>query len=87
MEISSIYLLSEIKTIKAMNKETKKASEIRYNRQVIVTLSEKYGLSDYYVRQCVAGRREGIVPDKLQKDYKELTKALELKKEQFKNQL
>lgn len=70
-----------------MNKETKKASEIRYNRQVIVTLSEKYGLSDYYVRQCVAGRRDGVTPDKLQKDYKELTKALELKKEQFKNQL
>jgi len=70
-----------------MNKGTKKVEKKRYNRQVIETLSEKYGLSDYYVRQCVAGRRDGVIPDKLRKDYKTLTNTLELKKEQFKNQL
>lgn len=80
-------MLSDSETNKAMSKETKKTEIKRYNRQVIETLVAKYGLSDYYVRQCVAGRREGVIPDKIKKDYRALENALEVKKEQFKNQL
>lgn len=69
-----------------MNKGTKKTEKFEYNRQVIITIAEKFGLSDYYTRQCVAGRRDGIVPEKIRKEYKALERALELKKEQFKNQ-
>lgn len=68
-----------------MSKETKKSQQKRYNRQVIETLVEKFGLSDYYVRQCVSGKKQGITPDKVRKEYKELENTLELKKEQFKN--
>lgn len=67
-----------------MSKETKKTGKIKYNRQVIETLIEKYGISDYYIRQCVAGRKEGVTSDIIRRDYKILERTLELKKEQFK---
>ncbi len=69
-----------------MDKGTKKTEKFSYNRQVIKTIAEKFGLSDYYTRQCVAGRRDGVVPDKIRKEYRTLDRALELKKEQFLNQ-
>ena len=68
-----------------MNKGTKKSKQIRYNRQVIETLVQKFGLSDYYIRKCVSGKVDGTTPDKIKKEYNELEKTLELKKEQFKN--
>lgn len=67
-----------------MNKGTKKTEQKRYNRQVIETLIEKFGLSDYYIRKSVSGKAVGITPDKIRKEYTELEKAIELKKEQFK---
>lgn len=70
-----------------MSKETKKSQQNKYNRQVIETLVEKLGLSDYYIRQCVSGKRDGITPDRIRKEYKELENTLELKKEQFKNKI
>lgn len=65
-----------------MDKGTKK---IKYNRQVIETLKEKYGLSDYYIRKSVSGKTSGITPDKIRKDYAQLEKAIEQKKIEFKN--
>ncbi|TDS50719.1 hypothetical protein [Myroides indicus] len=67
-----------------MSKETKKTGNIKYNRQVIETLVEKHKISDYYIRQCVAGRKEGVTPDIIKRDYKILERTLELKKQQFK---
>lgn len=68
-----------------MNKETKKNSRPQYNRDVIETLVLKYGLSDYYIRQSVSGRKQGITPDKIKADYKKLDSALNVKKQEFLN--
>ncbi|HUH35110.1 MAG TPA: hypothetical protein VL022_04685 [Moheibacter sp.] len=70
-----------------MSKETKKAKKFNYNLQVIDRLVEKYGLSAYYVKQCAAGRRDGIIPDKIKKEYRILSNAASQAVESKINQL
>lgn len=59
-----------------MDKSIKNTEQNSYNVLVIKKLAEKYDLSEYYVRQCVSGRKKGIMPDTVAKDYKELDKAV-----------
>lgn len=68
-----------------MDKVTKKKSD-KYVPQVINALQEKYGVTTYYIRQCVAGRIQGILPDKISGDYKNLTRDLNKALDNFKNQ-
>lgn len=58
-----------------MNKGTKKTEKFDYNPQIIKLLVEKYGMTSYYIRQCAAGRRDGITPDKIKKEYRQLAAA------------
>lgn len=73
-----------------MNKGTKKTEYNQHNVDAINALVEKFGLSAYYIRQSVNGNRDGVVPDKIRKEYKVLCKQLdEVKKktvQNFKNQ-
>jgi len=58
-----------------MDKGTKKTKKFNYNPQIIEKLVDKYGMSAYYIKQCAAGRRDGVTPDKIKKDYKILSAA------------
>ena len=58
-----------------MDKGTKKTKKFNYNPQIIERLVDKYGMTSYYIKQCAAGRRDGIVPDKIRKEYKLLASA------------
>lgn len=46
-----------------------------YNSNVLEALFVKYGLSKYYIRQCVSGAVHGITPDSIKKDYEAMEKA------------
>lgn len=59
-----------------MDKRTKKTSE-KLIPQIIDTLVDHYGMTAYYIRQCVAGRREGITPDRIKKDYRQMAASLQ----------
>lgn len=59
-----------------MNKETKKKH--KYNSKAIEILSNKYGLSDYYIKQSINGSVKGITPDTIKKDYKIIVYELEI---------
>lgn len=48
-----------------------------YNQEILEALSEKYGLSKYYIRECVSGKRNSLTSDQLQKEYKKLVKEIE----------
>ncbi|MCC2590322.1 hypothetical protein [Chryseobacterium sp. MFBS3-17] len=70
-----------------MDKGTKKSTAYNsYNKKAIEALVVKYGLSEYYIRQSIAGRRLGVVPDKLKKEYKSICDQLEATINNFKNQ-
>lgn len=62
---------------KGMSKNKTKKENYVFNQQVLSTLVEKYGLTVYYIRQCINGNRVGIMPDKIRKDYKELCAKVE----------
>ena len=53
-----------------MNKGTKK--NYKYNTLVVKRLSEKYGLSEYYIRECIRGDRNSETSDTVRKEYKRL---------------
>lgn len=48
----------------------------KYNVLVIRRLSEKYGYTAYYVRQCLRGDRKNLTADQLRKEYNSLSKAI-----------
>lgn len=55
-----------------MDESTKKTNPNRkpvYNLVVVKKLSEKYGLSEYYIRQCLRKDRNNITADTIQKEY------------------
>jgi len=60
--------------MKAMNKSTKKTNS--YNTAVLTRLSEIYGFSKVYIRQCLDGTRTAEVSDRLKKDYKRMDNAV-----------
>lgn len=58
-----------------MDKPTKKRNS--YNTLVVKKLSEKHGLTDYYIRQCLRGDRNSLTSDTIRKEYKQLVKKVE----------
>jgi hypothetical protein len=46
-----------------------------YDANILEALFVKYGLSKYYIRQCVNGTVHGITPDSIKKDYDTMQKA------------
>ncbi|MCD9576976.1 hypothetical protein LUU93_18505 [Flavobacterium sp. SCIV07] len=46
-----------------------------YDSNILEALFVKYGLSKYYIRQCVSGAVHGITPDSIKKDYDIMQKA------------
>lgn len=53
-----------------MDKVTRKNE--KWNALVINRLSEKYGLSSYYVRQCLKGYKDSITSNTIRKEYREM---------------
>lgn len=46
-----------------------------YDANILEALFVKYGLSKYYIRQCVNGTVHGITPDSIKRDYETMEKA------------
>lgn len=59
-----------------MNKRTATNSRKIYNPVVIEELSKRYGVTGYYIRQCIRGAREGLMPQTLKDEYHRLDKAV-----------
>lgn len=63
-----------------MKKTTKDGQSIqkqRYNQSVIWRLSEKFGLTKMYIRQCLRGDRDCETADTLKREYKEMVQKIE----------
>ena len=58
-----------------MDKSTKKNN--KYNSQVVNKLSEKYGFTTQYIRQCLRGDRNSLTSDTIRKEYKKLAKEVD----------
>lgn len=58
-----------------MSKNSKKERN-RYNQVAVNTLAAKYGLTRYYIRQCISGRRNALIADQLKKEYNKISKDL-----------
>lgn len=56
-----------------MSKPTTK--RMNFNKDILNKLKSKYGYSIDYIRKCLRKDREGIMPDKLIKEYKRLENA------------
>ena len=50
---------------------------MKYNTEILKALSKKYGYSTDYIRKCLRKDRNGIMPDKIRKDYKTIESDLE----------
>lgn len=59
-----------------MNKRAARYSGKIYNTLVIEELSKRYGVTGYYIRQCIRGTREGLMPETLKNEYHRLDKAV-----------
>lgn len=57
-----------------MSKSTQKRQS--FNSQVVNKLSEKHGLTPYYIRQCLKNERNSITSDTIRKEYKQLVKQV-----------
>jgi hypothetical protein len=55
-----------------MNKGTKKTKKYTYDQRILKALSEKYGLTTVYIRQCLSGNNMSMTADKIKSDYKEI---------------
>lgn len=68
-------------TNSAMDKNSKKRN--RYNGVVMTHLSERYGFSKNYIRECLNGTRKLAIADVLKKEYTAALHQIEkaLKKE------
>ena len=63
-----------MKISKTMDKRKTKVYS-SYDANILEALFIKYGLSKYYIRQCVSGAVHGITPDCIKKDYEIMEKA------------
>lgn len=57
-----------------MNKSKKKQPEL--NSTIIKSLEEKYGVTRNYVRMSVKGLRNGIIPIKIQEEYRIMSREV-----------
>ena len=48
-----------------------------YNQEVLTALSKKYGLTKYYIRQTLGGKRNSLISDQLKKEYKKMVLGIE----------
>ncbi len=58
-----------------MSKNTEKRQS--YNKVVVNKLSEKYGFTKHYIRQCLRGDRNSLTSDTIRKEYNGLVKKVE----------
>lgn len=58
-----------------MDKGTKKTKKYTYDQRILKALTEKYGLTTVYIRQCLGGTNKSITADKVKADYKEIERA------------
>lgn len=60
-----------------MSKGTKKTKKYTYDQRILKALTEKYGLTTVYIRQCLGGQNLSITADKIKADYKDLEKSFQ----------
>lgn len=60
-----------------MDKGTKKTKKYTYDQRILKALTEKYGLTTVYIRQCLGGQNHSITADKIKADYKDLEKSFQ----------
>lgn len=58
--------------IKCMANSSKSNALMDYNALVLDKLVEKYGMSRYYIKQCINGRRDCTTGDNIRKEYHRL---------------
>lgn len=66
-----------------MNKPTKK--RLTYNTDVVKALSEEFGVSTTFVRQCVRKEKHSLTAQTIEKKYRELAGASLRAIKNFKN--
>lgn len=54
-----------------------KTDKTNFNTPVVCSLAERFGLSEYYVRECVKGRNHSPTADTIRKEYKRLDKEIQ----------
>ncbi|HMR20209.1 MAG TPA: hypothetical protein PKA53_12980 [Sphingobacterium sp.] len=47
-----------------------------YNPAVVASLAKKFGYTEIYIRRCLRGDADGIMPDEIRKEYKVLDKKM-----------
>lgn len=50
----------------------------KYNTEVLKRIREKFGLSEYYIRECLNGHNSSETADTIRKEYKRLLTAVEM---------
>jgi hypothetical protein len=55
----------------------------KYNEISLEALYLKYNVTKYYIRQCISGRKTGLLADSIMKDYK----IMEMERKQIVNNL
>ncbi len=73
-----------IETKKTMDKPTKKRQS--YNTAVVNILSEEFGVSTQFVRQCIRKEKHSLTAETIRKKYHELANPSIKAIENFKNQ-
>lgn len=73
-----------IETKKTMDKPTKKRQS--YNTAVVNIISEEFGVSTQFVRQCIRKEKHSLTAETIRKKYHELANPSIKAIENFKNQ-
>lgn len=60
---------------KTSNVRKKRVSYDSYNKEALLKLREKYGVSNSYIHKSITGLRTGMLPEKIKIHYRELVKA------------
>ena len=47
----------------------------KYNSEAINLLIDKYGFGDNYIKKCIRGERNGIIPVRIKEEYNKLESA------------
>lgn len=67
-----------------MDKNTQK--RFSFNTQIVKVLSSFYGVSEYFVRECIKGNKTSLKADEIKKKYNELNNPTIQKISEFENQ-
>lgn len=55
--------------------ESKNRKKPEYNQEVVNFLKNKYNFKSDYIRKCIRGERNGVIPIRIQEEYNKLEKA------------